>query len=110
MEMSVEFPQPVESDGVLLESAHDQYQIKLKLEGMDESGAWKTLSEAAEASDIPPRLGLRRAASFEAKQRGIDYLVVFDFDFNAADFRDKARIWGLTPIAEHGGSILYKLE
>jgi hypothetical protein len=110
MEMSIEFPRPVESDAVLLESAHDQYQIKLKLEGMDQSGAWKTLSEAPEASDIPPRLGLRRAATFEAKQRGIDYLVVFDFDFNAADFRDKARIWGLTPIAEHGGSILYRLE
>jgi hypothetical protein len=110
MEMSIEFPLPVESDSVLLESAHDQYKIRLKLEGMDESGAWTTLSEAPEASDIPRRLGLRRAATLEAKQRGIDYLVVFDFDYSAADFREKSRLWGLTPLGEHNGSVLYKLE
>src|SRR5262249_33077681 len=35
MYLNVEFPRPELSDSVLLECAHDQYKIRLKLEGMD---------------------------------------------------------------------------
>ena len=110
MEMSVEFPKAETSDAILLEVAHDQYKIKLKLEGMDENGVWKTLAEGPETSDIPLRMGLRRAAGHEARQRGIDYMVIFDFDYRAEDFKTSSALWGITPVGEQGGAVLYRLD
>ena len=110
MSMSVEFGAPEISDSVLLECAHDQYKIQLKLEGMDESGKWKALAGAPEPTDIPEPLGLRRAAIEEVKARGIHYLLLLDTDFGAADFQNRANVWGITLLGEHRGAKLYHLD
>jgi hypothetical protein len=110
MYLAVEFGAPQISDSTLLECSHDQYKIRLKLEGMDDTGKWKTLADAPEQSEGVPMLGLRRAAAEEAKARGIDYLLIYDFDYGAADFMNNARSWGLTLLGEHNGARLYRLD
>ena len=98
------------SDSVLLECAHDQYKIRLRLEGMDDSGKWKTLAEKPEESEGPPPFGLRRAAAEELKARGIDYVLIYDFDFGADDFKTKSKLWGATLLREHNGARLYRFD
>ncbi len=110
MYLAVEFAKPEVSDSVLLECAHDQYKIRLKLEGMDEAGKWKPLAAEPEASDGRQQFGLRRAAAEEIKARGIDYLLVYDFDYGAEDFKTKAKLWGATQLGEHNGARLYRLD
>ena len=110
MYVGVEFKSPEISDSVLLECGHDQYKIRLKLEGMDESGKWKTLAEKPEESEGQMQLGLRGAAVQEVKARGVDYLLIYDFDYRADDFKTKYRVWGMTLLAVHNGARLYRLD
>jgi hypothetical protein len=110
MYVEVEFPSPEITDGALIECSHDQWKIRLKLEGMDESGSWKTLSDAPEQSEGRPLAGLRRAAAEEVKALGIDYLLVYDFDYRSDDFTKNARSWGATLLGEHNGARLYRLD
>jgi hypothetical protein len=110
MSMSVEFGAPEVSDSVLLECAHDQYKIQLKLEGMDESGKWKTLAAAPEQSDAPERFGFRRAVIDEIKRRGVNYFLTYESDYGETDFRNKSALWGLTLLAEQSGARLYRLD
>ncbi len=110
MYVAVEFGSPQITDSVLLECAHGQYKIKLKLEGMDESGKWKTLAAAPEASEGPEPAGLRLAAAQEAKARGIDYLLLYDGDFANEDFKKNFKLWGATIIGAFNGTSLYRFD
>jgi hypothetical protein len=53
---------------------------------------------------------MRRAATRELKWNGIDYLLIFENDFGAADFRGNAPLWGITEVSEHRGARLYKIN
>ncbi len=109
MSLSVEFAAPEISDSVLLECSHDQYKIRLELEGMDAAGKWTKLG-APEQSRAEPQGGLRRAAAEEVKARGIDYILIYDYDFASQDFIKNARLWGATPLGEHEGARLYRFD
>jgi len=110
MFVGVEFGSPEVSDSVLIECPPDAYKIQIKLEGMDEPGKWKELAAAPQVSDGPPLSRSRRAAVLELKARGVDYLMVQDSDFGAADFQMKAVVWGATFLGEHRGARLYRLD
>ena len=110
MYVGVEFGSPQITDSVLLESAHDQYKIKLKLEGMDESGTWKTLAAAPVETEGPEPVGLRRAAAEEVKARGIDYLLMYDDDYAAEDLKKNFKLWGVTLISALRGTRLYHID
>lgn len=97
------------ADGVLIEAAPDQSQIRLKLEGRDRQREWHTLAQAPKIFDAPPPLGLRRAAARELKRRGVSYLLVFDDEFGADDFRTHQDLWGIQQIGEAHGGRLYQL-
>jgi len=110
MYLAVEFAASEITDSVLLECSHDQWKIRLKLEGMDDSGKWRTLADAPQQSEGKPKPGLRRAAADEVKALGIDYLLIYDFDYRADDFTKNARSWGATLLGEHKGARLYRLD
>ncbi len=110
MYVSVEFGAPQISDSTLLECAHDQYKIRLRLEGMDESGQWKTLAAEPQTSEAPEPPGLRRAAADEVKARGVDYLLIYDGDFADDDLRKNAVLWRTALLGEHNGARLYRFE
>ena len=109
MFIEVDFGRPETVDQVLLECTHDQFQIRLKLEGQDAAGHWKPLAGAPEERDGPAILNLRRAATAEMKYRGIGYLLVFDSDFRADDYRDRAHMWGIELVGQARGARLYRI-
>ena len=110
MFLSVEFPAPELSDSVVLECPHDQYKIRLKLEGMDEAGNWKQLAGEPEASEAIAPAGLRRLAIEEVKARGLHYLLVGESDYGAQDFQHRQVRWGMTLLGEHDHTRLYRLD
>ena len=109
MVVQVNFGAAEQADGVLIESSPDQSQIRLKLEGQDAAGQWRTLSSAPAIFDAASPLGLRRAAAREVKRRGVDYLLLFDGEPGADDFRANQDLWGIRQIGEAQGARLYQL-
>jgi hypothetical protein len=99
-----------EADSVLMESSPNQTDLRLRLEGQDGAGNWRTLAAAPEISDAARPLGLRRAAAAELKRRGIDYVLLFDGQVGADDFRQNAELWGAAPAGDYREARLYELR
>ena len=95
-------------DSVLLETSPNQPDLHLRLMGQDPAGQWKAMAAAPEMSntDAPD---LRRAAAQELKQRGVDYVLLFDADVAAADFRANPALWGAREVGQSNGARLYQL-
>lgn len=110
MFLEVEFPRPQLLDRVVLECSRDQYRTRLRLEGRLPSGQWRVLGDRPEVAELPPPIGLRRAAAFELKRRGVRYVLIWDEDFGAEDFRKNAVLWGATFLGERNGARLYRLD
>lgn len=110
MFVEVVFPRPQRLDRVVLECSRDQYRTRLRLEGRLPSGQWRVLSEQPQEAELPPPIGLRRAAVHELKRRGVHYLLIWDEDFGAEDFRRNAVVWGVTFLGERNGARLYRLD
>ena len=110
MFIEVDFGRPETLDKVILECARDQGRIRLRLEGRLPSGQWRLLNEQPEEAELPPPIGLRRAALYELKRRGVAYLLVWDNDFGAEDFRKNAVVWGVSLLGERNGARLYRIE
>jgi hypothetical protein len=110
MFVEVDFGRAETIDFVRLECARDQYQVRLRLEMLDESGAWKVLGGAPVETDLPRFEGLRRAAVEEVKRLGVEYILVHDDDFRASDFENFTEVWGLRLVDSKGAAKLYKAE
>jgi len=110
MFLEVDFGRPTTIDSVRLDCSGDQYLVRMKLEGQEPSGTWKTLADSPQQAELPPPPRLRRAAIEEVQARGIDYLVIQDSDFGADDFRQKAPLWGIRLVGERRGLRLYELN
>src|SRR5437868_5588139 len=76
--LTVDFQGEETADAVVIETAPNQPAVRLRLEGLDDTGRWQVLAAAPQVSDAAHPLGLRRAIAEELKRRGIDYLLVFD--------------------------------
>ena len=46
----------------------------------------------------------------EVKLRGVDYVVVYRYDYGMEDFRSYADRWGITPVGIQGDDRLYRIE
>jgi Dolichyl-phosphate-mannose-protein mannosyltransferase len=107
--VEVDFNAVEPAGSVEIETAPNQWGIRLKLEGQNASGQWKLLAAQPQASDGPVPPDLRRAAAEELKRRGIDYLLVFDGEFGADDLQRNAGLWGIRQVGEYKGARLYRL-
>src|SRR5690349_19813029 len=96
------------ADSVVLESSPNQSGLSLRLEGRDGAGNWSLLAGAPEIRDAARPLGLRAAAAQELKHLGIDYVLLFDREVGADDFRVNPELWNAAPVGEHGGARLYQ--
>jgi hypothetical protein len=108
--VEVDLGTPQRIDAVRIECARDQLKVKMKLEGQDASGRWKTLAEAPEISDGPPIPGLRRMATQELKLRGITHLLVYNYDFGRDDYMSHPDQWGISVVGLLGGDRLYRID
>ncbi len=97
-------------DVVRLECSRDQYQVRLTLEIMNNTGHWTPIAGEPAESEAKPLAGLRKAAVQELKRNNVDYILVDDQDYGAADFRNRTAEWGLQLIDEKAGVRLYKAE
>jgi hypothetical protein len=100
-------PQPVER--IELQCSRDQPDVRLRLEGADASGHWRPLDAVMQEREISVP-NLRRQAVEELKARGVDYLMIFGYDYGVDDFRLRAGEWGIRQVAELGNDRLYRLE
>ncbi len=107
--VEVDFGRDEQADAVLIETAPDQFGIRLRLEGRSGDGNWKSLATAPEITGAPAPDGLRRAAAAELKRRGIDYVLAFDGEFGAEDLARNAGEWGIRQVGEYKGARLYQL-
>jgi hypothetical protein len=108
MLVEVTLPQPESADSVLMEAPLSQPNLRLRLDVQDGSGAWKpALLTPADSEVAPP--DLRRAAAEELKRRGIDYVLLFDNDVAADDFRRNSDLWRVQLAGEADGARLYRL-
>jgi hypothetical protein len=96
-------------DAVEITCSRDQRHVRLRLEGQDAEGQWKTLAASPGESELEPLFGLRRAAIEELKARGIGYLVVMATDLFADDFFSHPSLWGFRQVGEVSGYRLYEL-
>jgi hypothetical protein len=110
MYIEIDFGRPETVDAVLLEASHDQYGIRLKLDGRLPDGTWMALSDGDPPADIEPFPSMRRNATRDVKALGIRHLLIADNDPAAGDYRDRAAEWGLKQLFEHRGLRLYRIE
>lgn len=110
MFLEVDFGKPVRLDMVRLECSPDQYQVTLKLQGMDAQGVWKDLALTPESYGRPITWSLRRSATAELKREGFRYLLVSEGNYGEEDFRRNAEAWGIERVGEQWGARLYRIE
>lgn len=104
MFIEVDFGREETVDSVVLEMTDDQGKVSLHLE-MDDGQRLAPKEER-----IPPPPFLRRYAIQELKARGIQYLLISDLDYGAADFIRNTRQWGVTLVAEIYARRIYRLD
>jgi hypothetical protein len=109
MYVEVDFNGGQRADSVLIETSPNQPDLHLRLMGQDPTGQWKMLAAEPQMSnaDAPE---LRRAAVQELKRRGVGYVLLFDADAAAADFRRNAALWGVREVGQSDGARLYELQ
>jgi hypothetical protein len=111
MFIEVDFGQTQKLDAVVVDSAGEGNQTKIKLEGMDARRQWATILGQPEETENPAGVNLRRAASEELKARGIHYLLVEKGDFRSEDFLLYSGLWGMKCIGEwNSAAWLYHIE
>ncbi len=110
MYVQADFGRPESLDSVLIECACDAEHAGVRVEGRDETGRWRMLSDRPLRSRVEVSANIRRSATAETKAQGIDYLVIFDNDYYAEDMRLLRRRWGLREIGERNGARLYFIE
>jgi hypothetical protein len=81
----------------------------MQVEMMDGTGSWVKLAGDPEMRDIPVPPWLRRAATYELRARGINYMLVYDTDFGARDYLDDPDSWGFETVARTKDATLYKV-
>jgi hypothetical protein len=98
--LQVDFGREEQVDSVVIESAPNQPQVGLVMDGP---------FGKASIFDVPRPLGLRRAAADEVKRRGNDYLLIFPNNAGADDYRLNYDLWGIRFLGEAAGARLYEL-
>ncbi len=84
--------------------------IQTTVEVMDHRGRWSQI-EATNLHGDRCRLqgNIRKAATYELKLRGVNYLLLRDTDYGAEDIRDDPESWGLKEIAVGFGARIYQV-
>jgi len=108
--VQLDFGGSTAADSAVMEAAPNQPSIRLRLEGRSSSGNWRVLSPAPAISDVPRPFGLRRVVAGELKRSGIDYILLFNEDNAADEFRTNADLWGARAVGSSNGAILYELQ
>jgi hypothetical protein len=97
-------------DRVQLELSGDEWDARMRLETTDANGRWIPVAAATEERTVRYSGSLRRAATYEAHLRGVDYFLIKDDDYGASDYAEFSNDWGLTLLEHAYGASLYKVN
>jgi Zn/Cd-binding protein ZinT len=97
-------------DRVQLELSGDEWDAKMRLETIGANGGWVPLAAATEERTVRYSSSLRRAATYEAHLRGVDYFLIKDDDYGASDYAEFSHDWGLTRLEHAHGASLYTVN
>jgi hypothetical protein len=110
MFVEVDFGRAQAVDSVAVETTDEDFQNKIKLDGMDSSGRWTTLSAQPEESAIKIRASLRHAATAEVQALGVHFVLTGKDEPEWDDFEKHAELWGIKRVGEVTGARLYHIE
>jgi hypothetical protein len=110
MFLEVDFRGLQNLDTVRLECTPDQGPIRLRLDAETASGEWSTLAADYATLEQRPPGGLRRLASEEFKARGVNHLLLYDYEDLAKEFWNKRKRWGLTLLDHQRSARLYRFD
>ncbi|MDQ6677619.1 MAG: discoidin domain-containing protein [Acidobacteriota bacterium] len=109
MYVEMDFGQSLPVTGVTLESARDQWSVRLRLESEAGPGQWKILSENPTQGEQRLPSNLRQDAMLEFKARGITHLLISKGDYGWEDYAQNQKLWGIAFEGEAQGSRLYRI-
>ncbi|HVO99403.1 MAG TPA: glycosyltransferase family 39 protein [Bryobacteraceae bacterium] len=96
-------------DEVDLDTSPDYANLRLQVESMDASGQWVKIADDPRDEVLRPPPDIRRWASRELHERGIDYILMQDTDWGADDMREDPGSWGFKEIAKGHGARIYQV-
>jgi hypothetical protein len=94
---------------VRLDTSFDYLNIRLQVEAMNPTCAWVKIAADPKTEVIEAPVDIRRWATRELHQRGIDYVLMNDSDWGAEDMREDPGAWGFQEIAKGYGARIYKV-
>ena len=110
MFLEIDFRGLQNPNSLSLECSPDQGAIRLRVDAETASGEWKTLADSFVTLERRRPSGLRQLASEEFKARGVDYLLLYDYEDWAREFWSKRKSWGLTLLDHQRAARLYWLD
>jgi hypothetical protein len=105
-------------DEVRVETSRTDRDAKLQVETFsktdetnktNEKMQWVKIASDPEQREVSSAPWFRRAATDELHARGVEYLLIQDRDFGAADFDEDPESWGLEIVARESGMTIYKI-
>ena len=109
MYLEADFSKPQMLDQVTVASCPDDSGIQTRVQVMDDRGSWSQIEGHPSTENVPLQGNIRRAATYELKIRGVNYLLLRDTDYGAEDIRDDPESWGLKEIAVGFGARIYQV-
>jgi hypothetical protein len=109
MYLEADFAGPRTIDRVTVETCPDDHDMRTEVQVLDDHAQWRRVGGAATEESVPLRGNIRKAAIYELHARNVNYLLMRDTDYGAADIRDDPESWGLEEIAAGFGARLYRV-
>ncbi|HZO52235.1 MAG TPA: hypothetical protein VFB63_05945 [Bryobacteraceae bacterium] len=97
-------------DRVWAQSPAVEQNSRVRLEGLDAGGTWVVLAPEPVVRELPPPLGLRRAAIEELKRSGVRWFLTAKGDFATDDFAARKQEWGVTLVGQANEVYLYRFD
>jgi F5/8 type C domain len=110
MYIQVDFGREQPVDQVRVELSDIDWNVRMRVETMDANGMWTPLPAREELRPEQYEGSVRRAAGFELRARGVDYLLLKDTDWGAKDIAENPARWGMTRLAYDSGASLYEVN
>ena len=109
MYLAADFAGPQTIDRVTVETCPDDHDIRTEVQVLDDRAQWRRVGGSATEESVPVRGNIRKAAIYELHARNVNYLLIRDTDYGAAEIRDDPESWGLEEIAVGYGARLYRV-
>jgi hypothetical protein len=109
MYIETDFPKYELLDQVTMETSLDYANLRWQVESKNASGQWVKIASNPETQNIAAPAAIRKWASRELHERGIDYIVMQDTDWGAEDMREDPESWGMKEIAKGYGARIFKV-